>query len=89
MPQEAPDSLGAEAYVDIVSYLFKANGSPAGSGELTPDRARLQQVQAKVRAHSSHFGGDRYWADEMAALQSAVLAGEFLQELRSPSSPSV
>jgi len=44
MPQEAPDSLGAEAYVDIVSYLFKANGSPAGAAELTADRARLRQV---------------------------------------------
>ena len=39
--------------------------------------AKLQGVHARVRAHSSHFEGDRYWADEMAALQSAVLAGEF------------
>jgi histidine ammonia-lyase len=39
--------------------------------------AKLQQVHAKVRAFSSHFTADRYWADEMAALQSAVLAGEF------------
>jgi len=39
--------------------------------------ARLQAVHAKVRAHSPHLVSDRYWADEMAALQSAVLAGEF------------
>ncbi|HVL29469.1 MAG TPA: histidine ammonia-lyase [Sphingomicrobium sp.] len=39
--------------------------------------ARLQDVHAKVRGHSPHFDGDRYWADEMAALQAAVLAGEF------------
>jgi len=39
--------------------------------------AKLQDVHAKVRGHSSHFTADRYWADEMAALQSAVLAGEF------------
>ena len=39
--------------------------------------ARLQDVHAKVRNHSSHFAADRYWADEMAALQAAVLAGEF------------
>ena len=37
---------------------------------------RLQAVHATVRGHSSHFGADRYWADEMAALQAAVLAGE-------------
>jgi hypothetical protein len=28
-----------------------------------------------VRALSPHFKSDRYWADEMAALQDAVLAG--------------
>ena len=38
--------------------------------------AKLQRVHAKVRELSPHFGTDR-WADEMAALQAAVLAGEF------------
>ena len=37
--------------------------------------AKLQDVHAKVREHSPHLVSDRYWADEMAALQSAVLAG--------------
>jgi mono/diheme cytochrome c family protein len=49
MPQDAPDSLGVEAYVDIVTYLFKANGSPAGTGELPPDRATLKQVLVTAR----------------------------------------
>ena len=31
---------------------------------------------AKVRAITPHLTNDRYWADEMAALQDAVLAGE-------------
>ena len=39
--------------------------------------AKLRKVHATVRKHSSRFGADRYWADDMAALQSAVLAGEF------------
>ena len=39
--------------------------------------AKLQKVHGKVRAISPHLDGDRYWADEMAALQAAVLAGEF------------
>ena len=43
--------------------------------------ARLQPVHARVRALSPHFTADRYWADEMAALQSAVLAGEVAPEL--------
>ena len=37
--------------------------------------ARLQPVHAKVRALSPYLTSDRYWADEMAALQAAVLAG--------------
>jgi len=38
--------------------------------------ARLQDVHAIVRGHSPHFTADRYWADEISALQAAVLAGE-------------
>jgi len=37
----------------------------------------LQEVHAKVRERSARLVSDRYWADEMAALQSAVLSGEF------------
>src|SRR6478752_2418016 len=38
--------------------------------------AKLQALHGKVRALSPHLQTDRYWADEMAALQGAVLAGE-------------
>ncbi|GAA3900438.1 histidine ammonia-lyase [Sphingomonas limnosediminicola] len=38
---------------------------------------KLRNVHDKVRALSPYFTADRYWADEMAALQAAVLAGEF------------
>ena len=37
---------------------------------------RLMALHARVRALSPHLEADRYWADEMAALQAAVLAGE-------------
>ena len=37
--------------------------------------AALQAVHAAVRNLSPHLGADRYWADEMAALQAAVLDG--------------
>ena len=37
---------------------------------------KLQSIHAAVRKLSPHFTADRYWADEMSALQSAVLAGE-------------
>jgi len=43
--------------------------------------AKLQSIHAKVREISSRFTSDRYWADDMAALQAAVLAGEIGGEL--------
>ena len=50
MPQEAPDSLGMPAYVDIVSYLLKTNGSPAGAAELPVENDGLRQILMTSRA---------------------------------------
>jgi len=44
MPLEAPDSLGVPAYVDVVAFLLKSNGSPAGASELPTDDAALRQI---------------------------------------------
>jgi len=37
--------------------------------------SKLQRVHSKVREISPRFTSDRYWADDMAELQAAVLAG--------------
>ena len=37
---------------------------------------KLQSLHSKVRAISPRLESDRYWADEMAALQAAVLEGD-------------
>jgi histidine ammonia-lyase len=42
---------------------------------------KLKQVHGAVRARSPHFTADRYWADEMSALQAAVLGGEIGADL--------
>ena len=42
---------------------------------------KLQEIHSAVRAHSPHFTADRYWADEMSALQEAVLSNEFGADL--------
>jgi histidine ammonia-lyase len=42
---------------------------------------KLQVVHARVRELSPPFTADRYWADEMAALQAAVLAGDIGADL--------
>ena len=49
MPQEAPDSLGTQGYVDLITYLLKMNGSPAGTTELTTDAEKLQQISVAGR----------------------------------------
>jgi len=45
MPQDAPDSLGTPAYVDLVGYLLKANGGSTGAAELSQDSAVLKQIR--------------------------------------------
>jgi uncharacterized protein len=45
MPQDAPDSLGTPAYVDLVGYMLKVNGGPAGAAELSQDSAALKQIR--------------------------------------------
>jgi histidine ammonia-lyase len=42
---------------------------------------KLQQVHSAVRKLTPRFTSDRYWADEMAALQAAVLSGEVGSEV--------
>ena len=48
MPQEAPNSLDGQVYVDVTTYLLKASGSPTGSEELTSDRDRLKRVRVTL-----------------------------------------
>jgi histidine ammonia-lyase len=45
---------------------------------------KLQQVHAAVRAITPHFTHDVYWADDMSALQTAVLNGEIGAFLATP-----
>jgi mono/diheme cytochrome c family protein len=44
MPQASPGSLTRPEYADLVAYLFKANGFPAGFEALGLDSARVRQV---------------------------------------------
>jgi S-disulfanyl-L-cysteine oxidoreductase SoxD len=38
MPADAPGSLSANAYLDLVAYLLEANGYPAGAQDLERER---------------------------------------------------
>lgn len=45
MPQDNPGRLRREQYADVVAYLFKLNGQPAGSSQLAADSESLRRVQ--------------------------------------------
>lgn len=44
MPLHAPGALSPENYADILAYLLKVNGLPAGARELPADDAALQGI---------------------------------------------
>ena len=44
MPQGAPASLSARAYVDIIAYLLQANEHPVGDTELPTDTEGLEAI---------------------------------------------
>lgn len=50
MPQDAPDSLGVPGYVDLIAFLLKSNGAPAGSAELASETTALQGIKITERA---------------------------------------
>ena len=45
MPFGAPNSLAPQEYADIVAYILRENGAPAGSAELRPERGALAQIR--------------------------------------------
>lgn len=44
MPADNPGSLAPQQYVDIIAYLMREVGFPAGEETLTPDRAVLAEI---------------------------------------------
>ena len=44
MPNSAPGSLSKAQYADVVAYILKVNGYPAGAEELVPNAAAMKTV---------------------------------------------
>jgi len=44
MPQQAPGSLPAETYADVVAHVLERNGLPEGDAELPPEAGHLQTL---------------------------------------------
>ena len=50
MPETAPGSLSPQQAVELVAYIMRMNGFEPGAGELTADRAVLDQISlARMR----------------------------------------
>ena len=49
MPPEEPETLGDQAYIDIVAFLLSANTYPAGDRELVADSKLLEGVAVEPR----------------------------------------
>lgn len=49
MPQNAPDSLGDQAYVDLAAFLFRVNGAAEGSRELPLEVNALMRITIPAR----------------------------------------
>jgi mono/diheme cytochrome c family protein len=45
MPKNAPGSLGKTQYLDLLAYILKVNGYPAGEQKLTADDGLLTQIK--------------------------------------------
>ncbi len=49
MPKDKPGSLGAGAYIDVVSYLLQANKCPSGTRELPRAPEDLEHIVIERR----------------------------------------
>jgi S-disulfanyl-L-cysteine oxidoreductase SoxD len=45
MPQDRPGQLSRVAYADIIAFLLKVNGFPAGAAELKADGAAMSRIK--------------------------------------------
>ena len=50
MPQDEPGRLPAASYADVLAYLLRLNGFPAGPGELPWDTDGLRQIRVEPPA---------------------------------------
>jgi cytochrome c5 len=51
MPKNDPASLTPDEYAQVVAYLLKINGVPAGKTELPPDSEALKKIRIEIPAH--------------------------------------
>ena len=53
MPLDNPGRLSRQQYADVIAFMLKANGWPAGTGDLTSDLAALKQIRIEAVRRST------------------------------------
>lgn len=56
MPDNNPGMLARTEYTDVVAYILKLNGVPAGSAELAPDSAVMSAAKMNLPAAANGAG---------------------------------
>jgi len=49
MPRNAPGSLGKEDYADVIGFLLRDSGYPAGPSDLPADATRISELRLKSK----------------------------------------
>lgn len=49
MPDDNPGGLSVQQYTDVVAYIFKLNGMPAGTDSLSSDPEALRQIRIDAK----------------------------------------
>ena len=49
MPDDNPGGLSVQQYTDVVAYIFKINGMPAGTDSLSSDPEALRQIKIDAK----------------------------------------
>lgn len=58
MPKEEPATLEPKEYAQVVAYLLKINGAPAGKTELPADVEALKKIRISMPAQRSKPPGE-------------------------------
>ena len=48
MPKEAPGSLSPEEYAQVIAYILKVNGMPAGESDIPSDAGQLKPIRIEM-----------------------------------------
>ena len=55
MPQDNPGSLKRKEYVDVVAFLFRLNGLPAGDAEMDVSSVKQIRIEGPYSSHGELF----------------------------------